>query len=194
MSPNPQQHNPTCARNYLVMINQVNQTVFPMLTRRQRWDCPACAVHKLAKAIEHVVTRSDTLCWGPHTPTKQQLASRRGIGFMTIGYRDDVKMMVAGSHLYEPPIPSLDLANLLISHTATRKVTRLGWSDNWRPNPNGNPEQWEIIDCKTDDLSRVIAAMNRAGIVDGKLGKKSAYEVKSTIEQILNGVTFNSGK
>lgn len=173
------------------MIDKVNRRVFPMLTRRQRWDCPACSVYKLSNSLQHIVARNETLCWGVWDKAKAKNAQRKGIGYLVIGYQDDVKMMIAGSHLYESQ-PALDIVHAAVEHTKTRRVTRLGWSDNWRPNPDGDPLRWEVIDAKTDNLSLVVSAIQRAGIADGHFGKKSVDEVKSVIEQILSGVTFNS--
>lgn len=164
-----------------------------MLTRRERWDCPACASVKLAKVTQHLVTRSETLCWGLYSTAKRQNALRKGLGFFSIGYKDDVKMIVAASHLYESK-PSYQVIEELIEYSSTRQVSRLGWSDNWRPPDNGNPERWEIVDSKGDDLQRVKRAIDRAGCIDGKIIGKSTIEVKTIIEQILNGNTLNKAK
>lgn len=167
--------------------------MFPMLTRRERWDCPACAVVKIGRVSKHLLARCETLCWGPYSLAKVKNAQRKGIGYLSVGFVDDVRMLVAASHLYEPK-PSLQVIEELVEHTSTRQVSRLGWSDNWRPPEDGNPERWDVIDSKCDDLARVNAAIERAGCVDGKIVGKSTIEVKAIIEQILNGVSFNSGK
>ena len=163
-----------------------------MLTRRERWDCPACAAVKLSKITKHLVTRCETLCWGLYSATKIKNAARRNIGYLNIGFVEDVKITVAGSHLYEPNKPSLNVVEEVISHVVTRQISRVGWSDNWRPTNDANPERWDRLDAKTDDLSRVQLAINRAGCIDGNIpNRKSFDEIKSTIEQILNGVTLN---
>lgn len=187
-------HSSDCFRNYLVLLDRDNMRAFAQISRRERWDCPACAAKKIGKVTEHLVARSETLCWGPYSKAKVLNAQRKRIGYLSIGFVDDVRMLVAASHLYEPAKPSLQVIEELVEHTTTRQVSRLGWSDNWRPPPSKDPNRWDVVDSKCDDLARVNAAIERAGCVDGKIVGKSTIEVKAIIEQILNGVSFNSGK
>ena len=185
-----QPHNSDCFKGFLVQSDKVTGRVYPMPSRRQKWDCPPCATHKLAKATKHLVTRCERLCWGLYSEPKRHQARIRNIGYMTISYRDDVRMMIAESHLYEPPKPSLEVVKEVVAYSSDRTVSRLGWADKWRPDNTGDGDRYEIIDTDTDNLAKVNAAIERAGCMDGKLNGQDPIAVKSLIEQILNGVRF----
>lgn len=110
---------------------------------------------------------------------------------MALSFQDAPRIMIAGSHLYEPVMPSLEVVRSVITHIATETPTRVEWSDNWRPPEDGDPARYLVVDTKNDNLATVNSAIERAGVVDGRLAGRDPYEVKSVIEQILNGASFD---
>lgn len=167
--------------------------MFPRVKWRGKWDCPACATKKLAEITEHLVTQAQTLCWGSWSLAKAKNASRRRIGYMKIAYTDDEPVMIAASHIYTPSKPSLTVIQEVLAHTMERTVSRIGWSDNWRPDKQTHPEDWLVLPTDISNLATVNAAIERAGVIDGKLAGRDPHEVKSVIEQILNGASFDKG-
>lgn len=187
MAPTNPQHNDDCFKGYLVRFDKETGRVYAAPNFRQRWDCPACASWKISEITKHIVAKTDRLCWGLHTNRQRVIANSRRIGWLSIGYLNDARIMVAESHLYEPLLPSEQVIQDIIRYTSSRQVTRVGWAEKWRP-PEGDANRYENLDTKERNLKRVQTAMQRAGIIDGRLGNKSVAEVKSNIEQILNGV------
>lgn len=117
-------------------------------------------------------------------------ARRRGINYLGISLVDDSRILIAESHLFTNQSPSLTVLNEVTQFLSTRQVSRIAWSDRWRPNPDTDPERWAFIDSKGKDLATVKAAIEQAGCLDGRIRNKSVDEVKSLIEQILLGVTL----
>lgn len=186
------QHNPGCLKQYGLILDRVTKRAFFLPCFRGRWDCPACAMEKLGKNMQHLATRHSTLCWGPYDRAKRTLAQRKSLGTMMITYKDDVRIMVAESRLYTPQLPALTTIQQVIEHSVEREVSRIAWSDKWRPNREGDPERYDFISTDSTDIRRLKKQLEQAGIVDGSLGLMSVEVAKAKIEHIFNQVSFAS--
>lgn len=99
-------------------------------------------------------------------------------------------MMVAGSHLYEPQLPSLNVIQQLVQHTSTRQITRVGWSNNWRPEPEPKPPTI-FVETKTTDIAYVRSVMEQVGIFEGMLPNKSIDEIRDDLSSHFDNVGFD---
>lgn len=136
-----------------------------------------------------VVAKLDRLCWGPSTPSK--LNSPKKI--FTVTFHDDVPIILAESHLYEPWLPSEAIMLQIIDYAAIRNVRQVNWSDKWRKiKPDTDPNRWSHVfpkDVRTHQ--QVENAIAKAGAEHGYLPSPSAeYQVMYNLEHILNGVTW----
>lgn len=102
-------------------------------------------------------------------------------------------MMVAGSHLYEPQLPSLTIIQQLVQHTSTRRVTRIGWSDNWRPESEAK-EPITFIETKTKDLAYVRSVLEDVGIYEGTIPDRSMMEIVDDLTSRFDQIGFDWAK
>jgi len=100
-------------------MNISQRKVFGQIVFSKRWDCPKCKADKLGDLTEMLVTRVETLCWGPWTASKNN--SPRKV--FTLRFSDDSPIMVAESHLFEPQLPS-DAAMLQVVEYALDRSVR----------------------------------------------------------------------
>lgn len=139
----------------------------------------------------HLTAKYDTLCWGLYSEAKQVLANRRNLGWFTLSYRDDVRIMVAQSHIYEPVQPALDVLSEVLTHTLDRSVSRLVWHPNWRPTKEANSRFFFIGETDSSNYAEVMAKIEQI-YKDGYYGKDSEEVVKARLDQSINGVSFDS--
>jgi hypothetical protein len=129
-----------------------------------------------------------------HSRNKAVNAKRHNIGWFKVTYDDSPSVMVAGSHLYEPPMLSQIVVQQIIDYSSDKTVSRIGWSEGWRPLPKDNPYNYQVINCDTGDYERVKEIMRKIGIDDGTLGGMSSSELKDRLGQHLKGVTWKPSK
>lgn len=181
-------HSPGCFRQWVVRIDWESHHVHPMPTFRQRWDCPECAVHKLAEKTRHIVATNSEVVSLMDAPQKQttKRANKKRLGYLSLSLSGtSSKLYVADPRLFPSltPYPSAGVIHDVIEYAVDEGVKRFSVNHIWQA-PQEDA-RCLVFPTMANSHQAVADAIREAGYPRGKWHGESVADVEFKVRRAL---------